>query len=374
MAGLSDNSRHEVSGTPVDTTTGCGRSSPRQLSGGDGSAQPSRPASFAELKGMKMQQLRQVCQADKIQYSGRVTRLDLVEKAADFFGFSSSGVDQVTQPESAEKRSIASMPDGVRDAYRRHPAFSRITSGWSVPDLCKMPHFEVSNVKEYLLFSQAYDGESLRAYKQLRAYQLFDERHIHDIELNTWDNGTHFYFARAKCWPSQYTCKAAHKCMVCIDRERPLCYGAFCRCVSGLGEVCSHAAALLFAMEDFCSRGYRGLQGPLVTEEICKWAKPCSQKVQPVPVVKLKLDKANPGGRRAKKRSVHHPTVTKYDPCPPDERPIQVNEVNIMCEDLAHAVFDCGYLRFIYDVSKPVVDMPIDLALSLTSCFGMILL
>ena len=31
-----------------------------------------------------------------------------------------------------------------------------------------------------------------------------------------------------------------------------------------------------------------------------------------------------------------------------------------MCEDLAHAMFDSGYLRFIYDVNKPVVDnMPI---------------
>ena len=43
MASSSDNSCHEASGIPV-TTTGCGRSSPRQLSDGDESAQLSRPA------------------------------------------------------------------------------------------------------------------------------------------------------------------------------------------------------------------------------------------------------------------------------------------------------------------------------------------
>ena len=49
-----------------------------------------------------------------------------------------------------------------------------------------MPHFTLEDVKEYLLFSpdKNFDGQSLRAYKQLRAFQLFDERHVHDVELN----------------------------------------------------------------------------------------------------------------------------------------------------------------------------------------------
>ena len=38
---------------------------------------------------------------------------------------------------------------------------------------------------------------SSRAYKQLRVDQLFDQRHVHDIELNTWNNSTCFYFVRA---------------------------------------------------------------------------------------------------------------------------------------------------------------------------------
>ena len=104
---------------------------------------------------------------------------------------------------SAEKPGI---PGDVFEAYKRLPSFSHITAGWSVPTLCKIPFFDIDSVKSYLIDSpeKAFDGQSLRCYKQLRAYQLFDERHVHDLEANLWEKGEHFYFVRAKCWPSQW--------------------------------------------------------------------------------------------------------------------------------------------------------------------------
>ena len=88
------------------------------------------------------------------------------------------------------------MPQRVRDAYRRLPSFTRITSGWSMQSLCKVSHFSIDAVKDYLLFSdnKEYDVESLRCCKQLQAYQLFDEGHNFDVELNLWERGTEFYF------------------------------------------------------------------------------------------------------------------------------------------------------------------------------------
>ena len=194
------------------------------------------------------------------------------------------------------------IPQEVIEAYRKLPSFPRLTSGWSVAALCKVPFFEISSVKEYLINSadKAYDGESLRCYKQLRAFQLFDERHIHDLEANLWENGEHFYFVRAKCWPSQDTSKAAYKCIVCIDWRRGRYYGAHCRYVSCLGEACSHIAGLLFALEDFCSPGMQSLSGPGVTETICKWCKPCTQKVEAVPLARLPIQKASGSSRKRK--------------------------------------------------------------------------
>ena len=160
--------------------------------------------------------------------------------------------------------------------------FFHITSGWSVEDMCKLPHVQIDAVKQYLIDSpdKAYDSGSLRCYKQLRAYQLFDERHLHHLEANLWENGSRFCFVRAKCFTSQDTTRSPYKCVVCVDREEGRFYGARCRCVSGLGEACSHVAALLFALEDFCARGMRTLTGPAVTDIICQWSKPCAQKVE----------------------------------------------------------------------------------------------
>ena len=178
---------------------------------------------------------------------------------------------------SAEKQDL---PADVRDAYRRLSSFTRITAGWKVASMVKVPRLTMEVVKKYLLFS-----------------------HVHDVELNEWEGGTHFYFVRAKCWPSQDTSKSAHKCIVCVDREEPKIYGAYCRCVSGLGEACSHVAALLFALEDFCARGYRSLQGTTVTEKNCKWSRPSAQKVDPVPMAAMRLEKAGPRGRKRKRWS-----------------------------------------------------------------------
>jgi len=162
-----------------------------------------RPPSFAEVKKLKMHGLRSLCGEHRIAHSGRVTKQDLVDLVCDFFGLSTSG-ESLPRLESSE---TPAMPEEIREAYKRLPSFTRITSGWSVASLCMMPHYTLEDVHEYLLNSpdKDYDGCSLRAYKQLRAYQLYDERHIHDVELNLWENGSDFLFIRAKCWPWQDT-------------------------------------------------------------------------------------------------------------------------------------------------------------------------
>ena len=207
--------------------------------------------------------------------------------------------------------------------------------------------------KEYLLFTpdKWFEGENLRAYKQLRSSQLFDERHVHDIELNEWEAGTYSYFVRAKCWPSQDTSKSAHKCIVCLDRVEPRIYGAHCRCVSGLGEACSHVAALLFALEDFCSRGYRSLQGPTVTEKTCKWSKPSAQKVDRVPMAAMRLEKACPGGRKRKRWS--RSGISRVDTRHHEDYEPDAQQHGTFEDDLHDAVENCSYFRILNDLAEP---------------------
>ena len=315
-----------------------------------------KPPNLSALKALKMDSLRRLCKSFSIDVpSGRVSKRDLFEAAAQHFNFPLSGSGPSGDVDSVEKREL---PLHIREAYRRLPSFTRITSGWAIDNLIKLPPFTTESVKDYLLFSpdKDYDGESLRCYKQLRAYQLFYENHIFDVEANLWEGGTDFFFVRAKCRPSQDTSKPAHKCTICVDRHEGKCYGAHCRCVSGLGEACSHVAALLFALDDFTARGLHRLNGPAVTEKLCEWCKPCLQKVEPTPVANLILEKASPGERKRKKWC--RTGISRYDPRHRDDRRLDDNAIQQLRKDLRDAVNDCGFLRLRYDLDEPPETIP----------------
>ena len=130
--------------------------------------------------------------------SGRVTKPDLFELVCKHFGISTSGGVETSadaSSNSAEKPSLDTLPADVQAAYRQLPSLAIITSGWSVASLCRIPHFDAASVKHYLLNSadKSFDGDSLRAHKQLRAYQLLDERHLHNVEANLWASDAKFW-------------------------------------------------------------------------------------------------------------------------------------------------------------------------------------
>eukprot|EP00117_Sycon_ciliatum_P003205 scpid48385/ scgid5218/ len=169
---------------------------------------------------LRMQGLRQLCKDFNIPYQGRVSRRDLYLLICEHFHLSTAG--EGVPDEEADK---PALPKPVMAAYKKLPSFSHITSGWSLSRLTKIPFFITEAVKHYLLNSpeKDYDKESLQCYKQLRAYQLFDEHHLHHLEGNLFAGGTNFCFVRAKCWPSQDTSKQAYTCIVCISRDDPVC-------------------------------------------------------------------------------------------------------------------------------------------------------
>ncbi|XP_070537882.1 uncharacterized protein [Ptychodera flava] len=73
-------------------------------------------------------------------------------------------------------------------------------------------------------------------------------------------------------------------------------YGGSCQCVAGLGEACSHIAAMLFALEDFVANGYKDLEnGPATTEILCKWIAKKDSKVIPKPLSEIDVYKPEHG-------------------------------------------------------------------------------
>ena len=56
-----------------------------------------------------------------------------------------------------------------------------------------------------------------------------------------------------------------------------------------------HAAAILWTLEDFISRGYHSLpDNPAITEILSKWIDPKNAKVEPIPLKQVQFKQVQP--------------------------------------------------------------------------------
>ena len=198
----------------------------------------------------------------QVPVSGRVTKVDLQYSLCNKLKISTAG-ESCQQNDALTPMVRATIPLDVLPFYQELGRLAALTTSdnklWT-KDLRKCPsQFGFFQIEIYLIHSpdKEFDGESMQSYKALRAYQLFEEQHVHNVEFcpsyPTSQSCTvsPLCFFRCQCFPSQDATKQPHRVLVCLDRRFAQPYGGHCRCVSGLGEACSHVAGLLFALEDF---------------------------------------------------------------------------------------------------------------------------
>jgi len=119
--------------------------------------------------------------------------------------------------------------------------------------------------------------------------------------------------------------------------------------VSGLGEACSHAAGLLFALHDFRLSGFHALpDSDSTTDVLCRWSKPSEKrKVEAVPISQVPVRKAISGGRKERTKWERETHLSKYDPRRPQDRKVSVEQqaVKTLMEGLRASIGGCGLLR-----------------------------
>ncbi|KAM7306320.1 uncharacterized protein ISCGN_010051 [Ixodes scapularis] len=151
------------------------------------------------------------------------------------------------------------------------------------------------NITLYLLFTPSqFTPETLEAYKSLEAYNYFVSGHVQDIRL--WQpDGHDTCFIRANVRPSQRATGPPHDAWVCLDNSSGRVHSGHCTCKAGLGEVCSHIAAVLFGIE-YSSRLCQ--EASSCTSQPCAWTRSATKKEDMVPVHKLDLSKPGMPSRR----------------------------------------------------------------------------
>ncbi|XP_053404526.1 uncharacterized protein LOC123534786 [Mercenaria mercenaria] len=164
------------------------------------------------------------------------------------------------------------------------PDLYLLKSEWK-DDPTLWPDIEYYDIWNYLIETPgSYTRESLKAYKSLDAYRFVISGHVQVIEYHDIGDNVPYCAVRAKVTPSQRITEKPHLPWAYLNKKTASVFCAHCTCQAGLGEVCSHVAALLFKMEIGVKLG---LTCQSVTSDACKWNKAFRKELEPVTVTEL---------------------------------------------------------------------------------------
>ncbi|XP_067678814.1 uncharacterized protein [Haliotis asinina] len=180
------------------------------------------------------------------------------------------------------------MPVAARERYERKLKYRQGTctlpdpyclrNGW-VDDPTMWPEITFTDIYFYLIDTPGqFTHESMRAFKSLKAYAYVESGHVFPIQYHNVDDRSPLCLLKTKVIPSQRLREKPHQPWVCINTANGKVYCAHCTCMAGLGEVCSHIAALLFKV-DIAVRA--GLTSKACTSDACKWNSAYRRELHP---------------------------------------------------------------------------------------------
>ena len=111
------------------------------------------------------------------------------------------------------------------------------------------PEVEYPDIYNFLIATPSlYTGDCLKAYKSLDAYNYYASGWVDNVKVFTIPSRPGTYLITARVKHSQKLSATPVKLWVAVEQQG-MVVCAHCTCMAGLGEACSHIAALLFTVE-----------------------------------------------------------------------------------------------------------------------------
>ncbi|XP_026113864.1 uncharacterized protein LOC113092475 [Carassius auratus] len=130
---------------------------------------------------------------------------------------------------------------GGADPYELAP------SSWIRDDPVILPSVAYPDIVNYLVFSPSpYTAEDLKSYKGLEAYNQMVCGWVRETQYQVINDHC---IVKAKVLHSQSIRETPLKPWIIAEKSGRV-LGAHCTCMAGLGETCTHVAALLFLIEE----------------------------------------------------------------------------------------------------------------------------
>ncbi|KAK1895789.1 Exonuclease [Dissostichus eleginoides] len=138
-----------------------------------------------------------------------------------------------------------------------------------------LPQLTFPDIYIYLVHNPSpFTGESLKAFKSTDAYQYAVAGWVNDTKI--WHvEKTHLHVITSKVNHSQALNSNPTSPWIVVQEDGTVVM-AHCTCMAGLGEVCSHAAALMFTVVAAVEKR----ENQTCTEKPCTWTQPSTKMVK----------------------------------------------------------------------------------------------
>lgn len=316
--------------------------------------------------GLRLFELKELCQRLGIKV-GKANKSTLVQR---LLAYGELGLLEKGRLDSQEAAKVVSyLSDDVKGALDRLPPFE---SG----DLSGLWSKKLSGVLQSLTYTQIYtylvelraksdDDRQRQSFKSMKGYSYFASGWVenvwlcrpHDAFTSSSSVGSSqaepapalaersMLFSKGyvfQSYPSRE--KHAYSVFVCLDATGRI-YTAKCPCAAGLGESCSHIAALLFFLLDCCEKHLEKLpESVTCTGRAMTWNQPPPHKdIQPVPVSDMVFSKAEYGKAS---RSISGGALDDFDPRCIDDRQIDHDDLQALLQATQSSFPQSSLLQF----------------------------